>query len=229
MGKIKDRFWSKVKKTKTCWLWLGKLNHGYGRIFNGERYDGAHRFSYELHYKIKLDRGIKMQIDHLCRNPACVNPKHLEYVPKKINWIRGNSTSAINARKTHCNKGHEFTEENTYSYKDRCRTCRICHLQNCREYQKKRRDKRRIERLKNPPPPKTWPKKTHCIHGHAFDQKNTYVHDGKQCCRACRNKTQRIFHRIKRDAIRGKPPRKWVRKNHGKGPPVFEGPVDTPE
>ena len=77
-----ERFWSKVKKTKTCWLWTGctfkKLScNSYGYIGRGGKYGAtvlAHRLSYELHYGPPG----KMQVQHKCDNPLCVRPSHLK-------------------------------------------------------------------------------------------------------------------------------------------------------
>jgi hypothetical protein len=67
-----------------------------------------------------------MQLDHLCRVRGCVNPDHLEVVTGATNTLRGISSPAINARKTHCRRGHEFTPENTYIDRGsrRCKACR---------------------------------------------------------------------------------------------------------
>lgn len=69
-----------------CWLWRGALNNrGYGRLTRGGHVY-AHRYVYEL------ERGpipTGMQLDHLCRTPACVNPAHLEPVTGTENVRRG--------------------------------------------------------------------------------------------------------------------------------------------
>ena len=64
-------------------------------------------------------------LDHLCRVRCCVNPSHLEPVTDRVNILRGVGPTALNAKKTHCKHGHEFTESNTgHNAKGRyCKTC----------------------------------------------------------------------------------------------------------
>jgi hypothetical protein len=72
--------------------------------------------------------GEGLELDHLCRNRSCVNPAHLEAISHKENILRGESFSSINAKRTHCKHGHEFTPENTYRWRGKMRTCRACNL-----------------------------------------------------------------------------------------------------
>lgn len=124
---IKDflRFWSKVEKTDSCWNWKAYTDKdGYGTFWYKGTNVKAHRFSYEItNEKISNE----LVIDHLCKNTSCVNPSHLEIVTIKENTLRGISFSALNAKKTHCPKGHEYIENNTQlTNKGKSRKCRIC-------------------------------------------------------------------------------------------------------
>lgn len=121
---LEQRFWEKVEKTDGCWLWVGSRDgNGYGLIRNG-RLVKAHRLSYEMH-KGEIPDG--MEIDHLCRVKACVNPAHLEAVTHRENMSRCPDTAQARlARRTHCKRGHEFTPENTYPVPSGGRACRAC-------------------------------------------------------------------------------------------------------
>jgi hypothetical protein len=107
-----------------CWRWIGSLTpKGYGRFWFKGRLISAHRWAYE-HFVGPIQAG--MQIDHLCRNHACVRPDHLEVVTCRENLMRGETLAAANARKAHCNNGHEYTPENTYQRPAGRRECRSC-------------------------------------------------------------------------------------------------------
>lgn len=124
-----QRLWPKVEPEPMsgCWLWSGALDEkGYGRIGEGGRGGRilrAHRVVYEALVG-PIPEGLT--IDHLCRNRACVNPDHLEPVASKTNTMRGRGAGALNARKTHCKRGHEFSDENTYILGSGSRGCVVC-------------------------------------------------------------------------------------------------------
>lgn len=136
---IAERFWRLVNKTEGCWEYLGNTWKGYGQ-FGVQVAPGvwkkrkAHRVAYELLVG-PIPEG--MQIDHLCRNPRCVNPAHLEPVTNRENGLRGVSPAAIHARKTHCVNGHEFTPENTMVTTSEAgwqhRECRQCYRDRMRD------------------------------------------------------------------------------------------------
>ena len=117
-----------------CLTWLGWHNgSGYACFDAGSRSDGtrrkvrAHRIMWEI---ARGDIPEGMQVDHLCRNRGCINPKHLEIVTSRENTLRGESPSAVAARRTACIRGHDLTGENlrieTYGGRSH-RRCRTCH------------------------------------------------------------------------------------------------------
>lgn len=79
MNSLEKKFWDKVSKTSTCWLWTGaKVPYGYGQFAKGY----AHRYSYKLH---KGEIPIGLCILHKCDVPSCVNPEHLLLGTQKNN------------------------------------------------------------------------------------------------------------------------------------------------
>ena len=146
-----ELFWSHVDKNGpipsyaphlgNCWLWTGNKRSGYGLLFipgESSRYQ-APRFSYELENG-PIEAGL--ELDHLCRVAACVRPSHLEPVSHRTNVIRGISMCALNAAKTHCKRGHEFTQQNTGRGKNGKRYCKRCSVEQAIIWSQNNHDKR---------------------------------------------------------------------------------------
>jgi hypothetical protein len=123
---VMERFWGKIEigDESECWLWtdhIPPMGYGYFSTKGTSRY--AHRWSYEQ-FVGPIPTGL--QIDHLCRVRNCVNPHHLEVVTGRVNILRGTSPPALNARKTHCLRGHPYSGDNLRMKRGK-RICRTCH------------------------------------------------------------------------------------------------------
>lgn len=131
-----ERFWAKVLKTDSCWIWQGYKNPitGYGTIEINKKPHLVHRISYELFNNIKLPNGHEVEINHICRNRLCVNPTHLELVTHRENTLKGIGITALHAITTHCPKGHPYNELNTYHRPDGGRDCKICSRERSKKY-----------------------------------------------------------------------------------------------
>lgn len=126
-----ERFLEKIEIAPTgCWIWTAATNrHGYG-MFNpgrstGRRWRAAHIWAYE-HFIGTVPDGL--ELDHLCRNPRCANPNHLEPVSHAVNIRRGITVQRNRERfaaQTHCKNGHPFSGENLLM-SGGIRICRTC-------------------------------------------------------------------------------------------------------
>ncbi len=145
-----ERFWSLVDKNGPipehrpelgpCWLWKLKLSkYGYGYLFirrNGKSVGlRAHRVS-----RILIKGAIPDDLvpDHLCRVRHCVNPDHSELVTEQVNILRGTSFSAMQAKQTHCLKGHPLSGDNLRTHRG-LRVCKTCERNRCRSFRQKSR------------------------------------------------------------------------------------------
>lgn len=124
-----ERFTAKFDvDTNGCWLWNAALSaddYGVFAIGKGNAFR-AHRVGYSL-----IHGNTKLELDHLCRNTACVNPKHLEPVTTIENVRRQYLTNSTKTS-THCRNGHEYNETNSYvaNYPSKStKVCRICYKQ----------------------------------------------------------------------------------------------------
>jgi len=121
-----------------CWNWTGSLSEGYGRAYwRGKRYK-AHRLLYLWKFGElpEYRDGSSQELDHICRNKACVNPDHLRIITHKENVLSGTGPTAVNFRKETCAKGHKLVQLDD---RRRCKTCDSLYM---------RSEKRRIYKRK---------------------------------------------------------------------------------
>lgn len=130
-----DRVLAKVKVHPLgCWEFTGKLHKsGYALVSEGRaggRTLKAHRVVYEDWFG---PIPVGLTLDHLCFNPRCVNPAHLEPVPSAENVRRAHRAGRYDHRrgplKTHCVHGHPYDAVTTYISPNGKRGCRTCRNQ----------------------------------------------------------------------------------------------------
>ena len=128
MTTVKDRIWQYVDKTDNCWVWTGAKAYGYGKIFiaPGVSAGLAHRVMFTLQCPEVDISGL--DLDHVCRNRACVNPTHLRPCSRQENLLAPGSQSLAKQYKDRstCKSGHAYTAENTYLRRNGVRECRQC-------------------------------------------------------------------------------------------------------
>lgn len=126
------RFWDKVD-VGDCWLWTAATSTGYGRFWDGERLVQAHRWAYET-LVAPVPEGL--DLDHMCRVRACVNPDHLQPVTRSTNLLRGNVGIPRGYRFETCKSGRhplQGPSADVQTYSDGSRECRPCRLEARRE------------------------------------------------------------------------------------------------
>lgn len=171
---IAERLISTSQDEGSCRTWgLTPSEKGYGKItINGEFWY-AHRLSYTI-FKGPIPDGL--QIDHLCRNPLCIKPAHLEAVTPKENTRRGFSPTVVIARRGTCDEGHPLTR-NTQG-----QCCKICQS---RWHRRKYEDL--VGQQKGHVPFTQDPLATHCHRrGHPLEGDNKVIlPSGRWRCMIC--------------------------------------------
>ncbi len=111
------RFFDKFVWTGHCWAWTASKVKGHGQFWFRGRRDYAHRASYTI-FVGEIPE--ELQIDHLCRNRACVNPQHLEAV------TCGTNISRAKLYGNRCKRGHLVKGTNEYRWGGtrRCLECK---------------------------------------------------------------------------------------------------------
>jgi hypothetical protein len=129
---LEARFWLKVQKTDSCWLWIGAMSGGYGafRVF-GQNQVQAHRVAYELLVG-SIPEG--HHVHHICENRRCCNPAHLKVMEAAAHH------ALHNPPRTHCPKGHPYVGSNLRVAPSGSRHCRACE----RERGRRRRQSARV-------------------------------------------------------------------------------------
>lgn len=147
-----NRFWEKVdeRSEDDCWA-FSDLNHaGYGRLWfrspsSQQACVLAHVFSYEIHVG-PVPEGL--ELDHTCRNRACVNPTHLEPVTHAENMRRGQAPSMLLRHANRCAQGHDLSEPDNYFFYRGVKNCKVCNRR--RDRQSRLRNKGNYQHLAHP-------------------------------------------------------------------------------
>ncbi len=203
------RFWAKVRESGECWQWTGaRQKGGYGKL--GMRRPGvpktalAHRLAYE-HWRGPIPVGLT--IDHLCRNPGCVNPWHLETVSMAVNIKRGihAKTPVMRARIGAALKGRIVSAESRAKIS-------ASHKLHPHTQRHTAESKAKIAATKRGKPRPWTPEwraalsaakraqseaQTHCTHGHLYDEANTGYHGTSRFCRTCKRITDNERYHLK--------------------------------
>ena len=136
---IDRRFFAKVKPAAGgCLEWTAAKTQGYGSFGIGGSGNtmSAHRWIWQ-----RLNGPIPsgLELDHICRNRACVYVRHLRLVTHRQNVLCGEGIAARNAAKKKCKNGHPLSGGNLYLYPRGGRACRTCTQASRERYAAKHR------------------------------------------------------------------------------------------
>lgn len=129
-----ERFWASVEKGE-CWIWTGQTRRGYGRFTIDGKQFAAHRVAWVLASGAEPKSEV---LDHLCREPSCVNPSHLDDVTQSTNSQRG--ANGYGSREI-CRAGlHDISDTANVVVGKNGRQCRECVREAQRQYDAKKRE-----------------------------------------------------------------------------------------
>ncbi len=132
------RFLTRVVHSGECWLWTGaKSGAGYG----GAQWEGMRTSAHRIAWRLFREEPLPAEVDHTCGQRLCVNPAHLTAVESHAAHLARHVEE-----RTRCQRGHEWTEENTYQPRRGNRVCKACNALRQREWQAKRKAKQGIRR-----------------------------------------------------------------------------------
>lgn len=144
------RFWAKVNKTDTCWLWTASINNcGYGEIRINKKLYKAHRISYIITNVTIPDTQL---VCHNCDVRNCVNPSHLflgTSADNRQDCLKKNRYNQKPLSKTHCVNGHEYTPENSVIKTKTTTFFGLRHYRICKTCRKNQRTQLRKRKQKN--------------------------------------------------------------------------------
>lgn len=171
-----DRVMDRVTVTEDGhWMWTGSVgSSGYGKIQEGGR-RGRDRLVHRVvwtHHRGPIPTGLVLDHLDVCLTILCCNPDHLEPVTQAENQRRKT------ARRTACDKGHEYTPENTRIGKNG-RECRTCAAERERDGRARRRAAKQALYV------------THCPRGHLRTEENTWQRETGPTCRDCMSESAR--------------------------------------
>lgn len=140
---LPKRIMSKIDQQEDCWVWQASTDGcGYGHVWHEGKLKRAHKLLYETLVGA-VPEGL--ELDHLCKNRACVNPEHLEPVTHAENVNRGEWALANRPVPRTCKRGHPVDNENVYILNEKgWGTCLTCKRDRDREYARRYRAARKI-------------------------------------------------------------------------------------